>query len=469
MGIRMIAIPQLTLIAVAGNRQGETIAAFYKCLKHIKPSKCVLLTNIDITATGIECINVGGLDTWAEYNRFVVKELYRYFDTSHCLIIQHDGYVIDGNCWDDEFLDFDIIGARGLSDGRPNYNGGFSLRSAVFQHIIAKDNFIEITAPEDEILCRLYRSYLEETHHVKYCTDEVADKFAYELHEPVQPTFGFHAFHHEKFRETIVVKRSGALGDVIMAEPVLSYFYEQGYHVALDTQEQFRMIYSQHHFPVIPITHVNPKLKCRVIDLDMCYEVKPKRPVLESYFEMAGIKNVPLRNSRLSMRAGDNEKLFKKYAVIHIDKTGMPYRDVYGINWEKVVWYLEGHGYNVFQIGRRVENEIATYFNTMNIDFMKFFLKGADLFIGLDSGCAQVAVGFNIPSVIFFGSVNPKLRYNNFDRIRVVQSECPKKKTQHCYHSHVGVVGVDCVYNKELPPCTQYTADQVIKAVKELV
>ena len=48
--------------------------------KQIDAARFILLTNIDISASGIECINVGGLDTWSEYNRFIIKELTNYFN-----------------------------------------------------------------------------------------------------------------------------------------------------------------------------------------------------------------------------------------------------------------------------------------------------------------------------------------------------------------------------------------------------
>ncbi len=201
----------------------------------------------------------------------------------------------------------------------------------------------------------------------------------------------------------------------------------------------------------------------------MAYEIKPNQPVLQSYFEMAGIKDEPLRNSVLNVTSGDNQKLFDKYVLIHIDSTGMEYRDSFGVNWQAIVYYLEDKGYKVFQIGRRIEKPIATYLNTMSLEFMMFLVKGANLVIAHDSGVAQVAVGFNIPSVIFFGSVNPNYRYSNFDKISVVQSVCPKKETENCYHNQISTIGKDCVYDKELPPCTQYSATQVINAIKELI
>lgn len=464
-----LQLPNITLIAVAGNKQAETIASMYKSMARVDFGACVLVTNIDIQASGINVINVGGLGSWQEYNRFIVKELYKYFSTEYCLICQWDSWVLDANCWLDDYFDYDILGAPGLyTDGRNNYNGGVSLRSRRFQEVIAKDKIIDITAPEDEILCRLYRYYLEKTYHFKYPNDDIASKFAFELHPPLQPTFAFHAFHHEPYKETIVIKRSGALGDCVMLEPLLHYYHIKGYKVVLDTHPEFYKIYFQHYFPVYPRYSLPKEAKFTEINLDMSYEINPKQAVLQSYYDIAGIRDGEIRNARLNIAAGDGQKLFNKYAVIHIDSTGMPYRDIHGIEWSGVVKYLESNGYTVFQIGRRVEQEMATYLNTMNIEFMMFVLKGADLFIGGDSGPAQVAVGLGVPSIIFFGSVNPEYRYPDMTNIRVVQSPCCKEETKNCYHNKVDVVGDDCIYSQQYPPCTQYTSTQVIDKIKDL-
>ncbi len=463
-------LPNITLIAVAGSKHGETIAAIYKSLKQIKPARVLMLTNIDMTASGIEIINVGGLNSWEEYNRFCIKELGKYFDTTHCLLVQWDGYVLNGEQWCGCFLKCDYVGAKWLDIGRPYNvgNGGFSIRSLKLQQVLMEDENIITTCPEDTSIAKVYGQYLIDKYGIKFATEKVADIFSFELNQPLQKTFGFHGFHQQPFRETIVFKRHHALGDVIMAEPVMEYFFRKGYQIALDTLPELNKVFFQHYFPIIPKEHLHPQLPYREINLDMAYEIKPKQSVLESYFEMASVKKPPLRNSRLYIRAGNNEKLFNRYAVIHINETDMPYRNIHSLEWAAVVKYLENNGYLVFQIGKGINTPVATYFNAMNLEFMMYFISGADIFIGSDSGPAQIAVGFNIPSVIFFGSVDAKLRYTNFDNIRVVQSACPKIETQHCYHNSVDVVGNHCVYNKELPPCTNYTSTQVINAIKSL-
>ena len=466
-----LKLPTITLIAVAGNKQSETITSLYKSMAKIDFASVKLITNIDLKISDIECINVGGLDSWDAYNKFIVKELYKYFDTKYCLIVQWDSWVLDEKQWDDKFLDYDLVGAKWLELGTEHNvgNGGFTLRSHRLQKILGEDSFINICTPEDVAICKIYSKYLKENYNIKYCTEEIADKFAFELNQPTAPTFGFHAFHHQPYKETVVIKRSGAMGDVIMAEPLLHYYHKKGYRVVLDTKEEYWKVYFQHYFPVYPKQALHPKIKYKEINLDMSYEIQPKKSVLEAYYEVANIKDGEIRNSRLTLFSGQNEKMFDKYALIHIDSTGMPYRDAHFVDWKKVVTFLENYGYKVFQIGRRVDVLYAPHLNTFNTEFMMFIIKNCDLFIGLDSGCAQVAVGFNVPSVIFFGSVNPKLRYNDFSRISVVQSECPIEEKKHCYHEeNARVIGSDCTINKALPPCTQYTAEQVIEKIKQL-
>lgn len=468
--VTKLKLPTTTLIAVAGNRQAETIASLYKSMAKVDFAVVKLITNIDISASGIEVIKVDGLKSWNDYNHFIVKELYKYFSTDYCLICQWDSWVLAPECWTNEFLEYDIVGAPGLyTDTRNVQNGGFSLRSYRFQKLIALDGNIDITSPEDEILWRLYRFYLERTYGVKYCPDDLAENFSFELREPLAKTFGFHAFHWPHFRETVVIKRQEALGDIILLEPLLHYYHQKGYQVSLDTQPQFMSVYSQHYFPVVPKEHLNPKLPYKEVILDMAYEIKPRQPVLQSYFEMAGIKDYKLRNSRLNLFSGEGAKLFSKFVLIHINKTDMPYRNLHGINWKEIVSFLEEKGYLVFQIGTNEQEAIATPINTMDLQFMMFLIKGADLFLGSDSGPANIAVGFSIPSVIFYGSVNPANRIIDFERVRVIQGKCPSESDKHCYHKVISTRGKDCVHDEKTPPCTIYNSDSVIKAIKSLI
>lgn len=69
-----------------------------------------------------------------DYNLFVLRELHKHIATTHVLTVQHDGYVLHPDKWQEEWLDFDYIGAVWPADRRAAEfsrvgNSGFCLRS----------------------------------------------------------------------------------------------------------------------------------------------------------------------------------------------------------------------------------------------------------------------------------------------------------------------------------------------------
>jgi hypothetical protein len=167
-----------------------------------------------------------------EYSAFCIRELHKHFDTSHCLIVQSDGYVLNGSAWDDEFLKYDYIGAPWLPANIVG-NGGFSLRSHRLCRALSE--FTDNPHPEDSFICVRHRREIEEQG-FKFAPLELARKFAFEGRSwnqgaewsgvPVSwdGQFGFHSwltplpagvdrprvFHH-----------TGDFGDVIYSLPVI--------------------------------------------------------------------------------------------------------------------------------------------------------------------------------------------------------------------------------------------------------
>lgn len=466
----MTNLPNVTLICCDCINQGQAIVAIRETLKHINPAKTIFLTDIDFETDEFEVIKIARITSVEEYSYLMIKMLSDFFDTDFVLTIQADGWVLDGSKWDEKFLDCDYIGSTWPYPTKNVGNGAFSIRSKKLQHILATDSFIKIVSPEDEIIGRLYRDYLESIYNIVFAKEEVANKFAYELNEPTQHTFGFHKNFYNPFIEHIVIKRSGASGDIIMCEPLVYYFSEKGFQVVMDIPLDEMRLFIQYPFHVKHISQMNTKIiPDKVINLDMSYENKPLQPVLKSYYERAGIKDGITRNSMLYIHQEESQKLLEKYILIHNDETSMNYRNSYGVNWGFIVNYYQKIGYTVLQVGNNPREKVATRFNCPTKDVLMYMCKGADLVIGLDSGVCQLSVALGTPTVILSGSVNLKLRYSDFDKIGVVQGICPKEEFKNCYHSKVGTVGIDCIFDKDIPPCCLHSEFSIIEQSNKLL
>lgn len=134
------------------------------------------------------------------------------------LILHPDGFAVNRDAWTDEFLEYDYIGAA-WGDGRVG-NGGFSLRSrklydalldldvglksSDYNHIIHISDYHIINAqgqyeiPEDNVICKIYKSELETKYGIKFAPTHIANRFSVEHnynHEWVGRSLGFHGKH----------------------------------------------------------------------------------------------------------------------------------------------------------------------------------------------------------------------------------------------------------------------------------
>lgn len=468
----MISLPNVTLVCVDTKNYGQAINAIQKTLRQITTARTIFFTDILLDMPEFETIQIPHLYNKSAYSKWMIKELgNQHITTSHILVIQHDGFVLDASCWTDEYLNYDYIGAPWLeSDGFNVGNGGFSLRSTRLHENLAHDDQIQGLQPEDSAICRIYRDYLEQNYQIKFAPEELAHKFSYELHEPKDSTFGFHGPFHKPYVEPIVIKRSGAMGDVIGVEPVLKYFYSKDHPVYLDTLPQFMMLFDGHYFPVGNYARFDKNvIKHKYIDLDLAYEVMPAQLHLKSYYQVAGILDGPLENPALSFNINNESRIFaQKYVVLHIDSRETAHRNVHRVNWQRVADYLTDKGYYVIQIGVGQSPDVGIRFNTPNPHYLKWLIAGAEFFIGVDSGPSHIAVALRIRSILFFGSVNPAFIHPDLSYIVPMQSPCPAN-TPNCWHLTPSTHGQDCTVDPTEPPCTIHTTASVLEAINRMV
>jgi len=144
------------------------------------------------TASQIRVIPIAKIESSEAYSRFMLESLADHITTSHCLIVQWDGHVIDAQRWQSEFLDYDYIGASWpqFDDGHDVGNGGFSLRSRRLLEACQTTGF-QRHHPEDVAICRTNREVLE-ARGMQFAPVAVADQFSAERSGDAGVSFGYH-------------------------------------------------------------------------------------------------------------------------------------------------------------------------------------------------------------------------------------------------------------------------------------
>lgn len=475
----MKRIKDCTLIAIDTLNPGAAVASLRKSMEQCAFDEVILCTNVDLKLEGIKVYQIPEIKSKDDYSEYLLKQAYVLINTTYVLVTQHDSWILNGDCFDERLYQYDYAGALWLeNDGLANGNGGFSWRSKRLMKIVAMDDHINATAPEDVAVCRVYRRYLEKNYDLKWASDDICEQFSFECRAPIARTFGFHGYFHEPYKPMVVIRRPAAMGDCIQCEPVMEYFYKKGYRVVLDTLPQFESLFYNHYFPVLFPHQVDPRVlaTAKAYNLEMSYESNPKQLHLKSYYEFCEVPSFEqvIRNPKLNVAVDKSNTLFPdKYVCIHIDKR-QGGRNVNGVDWRYVVDYLKSKGITVFQIGKgESEDTGAIRMNTLAEPLLMYMLAGAACVIGIDSGPINIAVALGRKCVVFHGSVNPEYIWPDMTNIKTLTrhgiKDDPVCDNPYCWHSVIGCEGIKCYIDEDQPPCTEFVALQVINAINELI
>ena len=206
----IVKIPTVSLVSVACTKVPETIDAMRKCQAQMGFNRSVLFTHEDIQFPGIDVVKIDKLD-YKGYNEFVATKMWQWIGTDFVLLVQNDGYITDISKWDDEFMNYDYIGAPWpIPNDETTYrtpngklrrvgNGGFSFRSRRLLRAptILGLEFTDMGTGfphEDGFLCVHYGEVLENAG-IKFAPVELAAKFSTEVKVPeTVESFGKHRY-----------------------------------------------------------------------------------------------------------------------------------------------------------------------------------------------------------------------------------------------------------------------------------
>ena len=188
-------LPDLTLCAVDCINPVLALRALDISMQQCRFGGAVFLSDSadQYELPGCRMVSIPRIRSRAEYSHLMLKDLGRHFATSHVLVIQWDGYVINGATWRPEFLQYDYIGAPWAfhSDDHRIGNGGFSLRSRRLLDALQDPQVADLD-PEDDAIGRRYRDLLETRYGIRFPNEDLARAFSLESMPPIGPPFGFH-------------------------------------------------------------------------------------------------------------------------------------------------------------------------------------------------------------------------------------------------------------------------------------
>lgn len=189
----MRAQESLTLLCLDTRDPDLAVFAMQRCMAGIRFAEAILLTHesFRLDDPRITVRPVEKLKNIDDYSRFMVKEIGNHFSTSHVLVVQWDGFVVDPARWEDGFLNYDYIGAPWANRHHAVGNGGFSLRSRKLVNALQDPRIIDL-CPEDYAICDHYYDLLVSEYGIRFAPLAVASRFSCEMIEPQQPTFGVH-------------------------------------------------------------------------------------------------------------------------------------------------------------------------------------------------------------------------------------------------------------------------------------
>ena len=227
---KKLKLPDITLLSATSTEMDQAQISMKISLQNIEFGSAKLLCTSAPKQKyqDIEYVSIPPLNSVDDYNKIIFQDLHKYFETSHCLIVQSDSFVVNSSLWKEEFLQFDYIGAPWSNKIQinPNLvlhlekntvgNGGFSLRSHKLAKTTAKIDFNSLKFPlksEDIIICHyLYKEMLNNG--IRFAPPELAAQFSMEnvnhLHgQDVNSVFGFHGKHlKDYFLKKYILRQS---------------------------------------------------------------------------------------------------------------------------------------------------------------------------------------------------------------------------------------------------------------------
>jgi ADP-heptose:LPS heptosyltransferase len=262
-----------------------------------------------------------------------------------------------------------------------------------------------------------------------------------------------------KFDHPIVVRRRFAIGDVLLATPVISAIKRALPLAQIVVETDFPEILARNPDVKSAMNKVGTPADALIVDLNMAYENRPNMHIVDAYEQVAreivpGLGPVEKR-TRIYPDFGSKQWAYSRkeeyggkkarLCVIHPGPTTW-----IGKNWPhsrfaEVATFMVEHGWHVVTVGGAHAPEIKNSFHLTGkttIHQLAALLGLAQIFIGVDSFPMNCAMAMGCPTIGLFGITSSKYIMTGDNAIGVDGSpEVPCVGERHRIHGVTHIEG----------------------------
>lgn len=220
----------------------------------------------------------------------------------------------------------------------------------------------------------------------------------------------------------VLVRRRAANGDVLVATSILPSIREKYPDAEIYFSTACPKVLKGNPYVDHVVKHSDGIAFQQIYDMNYAYERMPFVNMIDAYSHEANMDA-----SHPFIDCEPVEGLPSNYVAIHAGRTAWV-----GRNWNDGDLFiplskrLEKEGFEVVWVGGEGDNGLVTEFDyrgKTTFQQLATIMKGARLFVGIDSFPFQVAQAMKTPGVCFFGSILPETRIINDNMLSVTAED----------------------------------------------
>ena len=166
-------------------------------------------------------------------------------------------------------------------------------------------------------------------------------------------------------------------------------------------------------------------------NLNLAYERRPKTNILKAYADVCGVE---VEDCKLFIHTVSREIPQEPYIVVHCQPTAWAGRNWILERWQEVVSKINLKTVIIGTGDYGIKGDYHCF--DFSIAETAYLIQNASMFLGIDSFPFHIAQAVNTPSVVFFGSVDPKTRIVTSDVKAVVANDKPFAHDLPCLGCH---------------------------------